>query len=40
MDERHIEFLKTEIARTMNVAAGVGRKLPDYLDEYFRLTDG
>lgn len=40
MDERHTEFLKAEIARTMNVAAGVGRKLPEYLDEYLRLTDG
>ncbi|NEG58199.1 terminase small subunit [Pantoea agglomerans] len=40
IEERHISFIRTEIARTMNIAAGAGQKLPDYLDEYLRLTDG
>ncbi|HEJ7174551.1 TPA: terminase small subunit [Serratia marcescens] len=38
MEEHQLAFIKTEIARTMNIAANVGDKLPGMLDEYIRTS--
>ncbi|KNC91287.1 terminase small subunit [Trabulsiella odontotermitis] len=38
-EDRQLAFIKSEISRTMNLAAGVGQKLPGILDEYLRISD-
>ncbi|WP_054178608.1 terminase small subunit [Trabulsiella odontotermitis] len=38
-EDHQLAFIKAEIARTMNLAAGVGEKLPGILDEYIRISD-
>ncbi|MEN3257298.1 terminase small subunit [Sodalis endosymbiont of Spalangia cameroni] len=38
MKDHQLAFIKTEIARTMNIAANVGEKLPGMLDEYIRTS--
>jgi len=35
MDPRHLESLEREIAVARNLAAEVGEKVPEFLDEYF-----
>ncbi len=37
MDPRHLESVEREIALARNLAAQVGDKLDEYLDEYFEL---
>lgn len=39
MDFKHLESLKREIALARNLAAEVGERLPEYLEEYLRSLE-